>query len=109
MQHGYDYNTQTQHNKISIPFYIIFSLAHHVDDAQMIALPPQIYYSFLEHSTLLMDNMGRYMITQKTQANAVQRKIIDRANNPLDTLYKICGIIIITVIKVRNLLASSLQ
>ena len=74
MQHSYDYNTQTQHNKISIPFYIIFSLPHHVDDAQMIALPPLIYHSFLEHSTLLMYNMGRYMITQKTQAKQYKEK-----------------------------------
>ena len=46
------------------------------------------------------------MITQKT--NAVQREI-DRTDNPLDTLYKIYEIMIITVIKLKKLLESSLR
>ena len=46
------------------------------------------------------------MITQKT--NAVQREI-DRADNPLDTLYKTYEIMIMTVLKLENLLASSLR
>lgn len=46
------------------------------------------------------------MITQKT--NAVQGGI-DRSDNPLDTLYKIYEIMIMTVIKLKKLLASSLR
>ena len=46
------------------------------------------------------------MITQKT--NAVQREI-DRTDNPLDTLYKIYEIMIMTVIKLKKLLESSLR
>ena len=51
-------------------------------------------------------NMRTYIITQKT--NAVQREF-DRTDNPLDTLYKIYEIMIITVIKLKKLLASSLR
>ena len=46
------------------------------------------------------------MITQKT--NTVQREI-DRNDNPLDTLYKIYEIMIMTVIKLKKLLASLLR
>ena len=47
--------------------------------------------------------MRTCMITQKT--NAVQREI-DRNDNPLDTSYKIYEIMIMTVIKLKKLLAS---
>lgn len=49
--------------------------------------------------------MRRYTITKKTYA--VQKEIV-RADNSLGTLHKIYGIMIITVIKVKKLVASSL-
>ena len=78
----------------------------------MAALPPLIHHIFPGHSTLFVlvtqsyYNMRTYMITQKT--NAVQREI-DRTDNPLDTLYKIYEIMIMTVIKLKKLLESSLR
>ena len=47
--------------------------------------------------------MLRYTITKKT--SAVQKEIV-RATDPLGTLYKIYGILIKTVRKVKKLLAS---
>ena len=44
-QYGYDCNTQIQYKEVSIPFYILFSLRHHVNDVQMIALLPRIHHT----------------------------------------------------------------
>ena len=77
----------------------------------MAALPPLIQPLFPRRFNIarvdkaIVYNVLTYMITQKT--DAVQREI-DRTDNPLDTLYKIYRIMIMTVIKFKKLLASSL-